>query len=249
MADPALDRSTQLDELRGLLKERFPGTSVLDAPEYGVLPSGIDALDSLLPGGAPRGAMTLLTGPPSSGKLGAGLALAARWTQQGGQMAWMHGGSLSAPSAAHAGVDLRHLLAVRTDTRAQSMRCLDYLLRWQAFGLVVADWIGSAGRGAAWGRLQKLVTGSRTALVMLARPLPQGDPLRYAASVHIGLQRRRGRGGGGSSIVEADLLKSRYGRPGAHARLEHGGLADAPFPLLPDLPGLLQEGGDDTGGS
>lgn len=244
MAEPALDRRARLDSLRGLLDTRFPGTTVLDAPRYGVVASGL-ALDELLPGGLPRGAVTLLTGGPSCGKTGAALACAASWTGQGGTLAWLHDGALSAPSAAHARVDLGRCLHVRGETTAQLLRCLDYLLRWQAFGLVVVDWTSPrAGRGASWNRLMRLVTGSRTALLVLAPPLPEGDPLRYVASVHIELTRRASRGGG-APVTDATLLRSRYGHPGGFVRLAGGGMLGAPFPLLPDLPGLGQDAHDE----
>ena len=247
MALPALDRAAKVAELRALLQEQHPSAQVLDAPEYGILPSGLVDLDRLLPGGLPRGAMSLFTGRSSSGKTGAALAYVADWTRQGGTVAWLHAGGFSAGSAAQAGVDLRRVLQVRSRSREQAFRCTDYLLRWQAFGLVVVDWVGRAGRGANWSRLHRLVTGSRTALLVLAWPLPEADPLLYAASAHLDFGRRAGRGGGGAGVVEVELMRSRYARPGGQARLLHGGMADAPFALHPDLPGLGQGWHDEVG--
>lgn len=242
----ALDRSAQLAELRALLQEQHPGVQTLDSPEYGVLASGLGSLDALLPGGLPRGALSLFTGSDSSGKTGAALAFVASWTRQGGTAAWLHQGALSVASAAHAGIDLRQLLQVRAESRAQAFRCADFLLRWQAFGLVVVDWPGRAGRGANWNRLQRLVNGSRTALVVLGRPRPPGDPLPYCASIHLAFARAPGRGGG-AGHVESELLRSRYARAGGRVRLEPGGMSGAPFQLLPDLPGLGQRWHDEVG--
>jgi hypothetical protein len=247
MALPALDRATQVAELRALLREQHPSAQVLDAPEYGILPSGLDPLDQLLPGGLPRGALTLFTGRSSSGKTGAALSYVAEWTRQGGTAAWLHAGGLSASAAGHAGVDLRRVLQVRSRSRQQAFRCADYLLRWQAFGLVVVDWVGRAGRGANWSRLHRLVTGSRTALLVLAWPLPEADPLRYTASAHLGFDRRGGRGGGGAGVVEAELIRSRFNRAGGRARLLHSGMPRAPFLLHPDLPGLGQGWHEEVG--
>jgi hypothetical protein len=247
MALPALDRAAKVAELRALLQEKHGPAQVLDAPSSGVLPSGIRDLDALLPGGLPRGALTLFTGRSSSGKTGAALSYLAGFTQDGGAAAWLHAGGFSPGSAAWAGADLRRVLQVRSRSRQQAFRCADSLLRWQAFGLVVVDWVGSAGRGASWSRLHRLVTGSRTALLVLAWPLPEADPLLYAASAHLEFARRPGRGGGGAGVVEAELRRSRFTRPGGRARLLHGGMDGAPFALHPDLPGLGQGWHDEVG--
>ena len=237
MAEPALDQQTQLASLRELLRTKFPGQGVLDRPEYGFLSSGVARLDALLGGGLPAGALTLITGGPSSGKTGMALAFCAELTRQGGSVAWVHQGALSAASVAHAGVVLDRLLAVRAGSSVQAQRCADFLLRWQAFHLVVIDHPGRGGRGAAWTRIHKLVTGSREALLVLAPSLPEGDPLRYCASVYAEASHRPGAGGMTSELT---LLKSRYRRPGGTEVLRSGGMEGACFALLPDLPGLGQ---------
>ena len=244
MAEPALDRQTQLASLRELLRTKFPGQGVLDRPEYGFLSSGVAGLDELLGGGLPAGALTLITGGPSCGKTGIALAFCAELTRQGGSVAWIHQGALSAASVAHAGVVLDWLLAVRAGSDLQAQRCADFLLRWQAFHLVVIDHPGRGGRGAAWTRLCRLVTGSREALLVLAPPLPTGDPLRYCASVHADASRRSGSGG---TTSELTLLKSRYQRIGGTGELRSCGIEGASFALLPDLPGLGQAWHDEIG--
>ena len=238
MAEPALDRQAQLASLRDLLRTKFPGQGVLDRPEYGFLSSGVAELDQLLGGGLPAGALTLITGGPSCGKTGVALAFCAELTRQGGSVAWVHQGSLSAASVAHAGVVLERLLAVRAGSPVQAQRCTDFLLRWQAFHLVVVDHVGRGGRGAAWTRIHKLVTGSQEALLVLASPLPTGDPLRYCASLHAEASRRSGSGGMTSELT---LLKSRYQRTRGRGSLRSCGMEGAPFLLLPDLPGLGQD--------
>lgn len=243
MAEPALDRQAQLASLRDLLRTKFPGQGVLDRPEYGFLSSGVPELDELLGGGLPAGALTLITGGPSCGKTGLALAFCAELTRQGGSVAWVHQGGLSAASVAHAGVVLERLLAVRAGSSVQAQRCADFLLRWQAFHLVVMDHPGRGGRGAAWTRIHKLVTGSREALLVLAPPLPGGDPLRYCASVHADASRDRGEG-----LTSAlTLLKSRYRRTGGVVSLRSCGMEGAPLVLLPDLPGLGQAWHDEIG--
>jgi hypothetical protein len=243
VAEPALERQEQIASLRELLQRKFPGIGVLDRPEYGVLPSGVVELDDLLPGGLPRGALTLMTGAPSCGKTAVALSFCAELTRQGGSVAWVHQGALSAASVAHAGVELSRLLAVRAESFDQARRCADFLLRWQAFHLVVVDWPGRGGRGAAWNRLHRLVTGSCEVLLVLAPPLPEGDPLRYCASLHAGVSRA----GGSWGAVHVSLLKSRYQRIGRTAQLRPARMEGAPFELLPDLPGLGQDWHDEIG--
>lgn len=229
--------------LRELLQKRFPGTSRLDAPSHGVLASGVGAIDQLLPGGVPRGAATLLSGPPSSGKTGVALRVASGLTRSGGQVAWVHRGALSVASAVWAGVEPRRLLQVRAESDLEALRCADYLLRWQAFHLVVLDWVGRGGHGGRWNRLQKLVTGSESALLVLAPTPPPGDPMRFVASVHLALERVPERP---AAAVLVELDKTRFARPStSHAVVEHGGMPGAPFALDPDLPGLGQEWHDE----
>lgn len=240
MADPALDRRDQLAELRELLRSKFPGLGVLDRPEYGVLGSGLPSLDQLLPGGLPKGAVTLLTGGPSCGKTAIALVFVAELLRCGGSAAWVHLGALSAATVAHAGIAPERLLSVRAESLGQARRCADFLLRWQAFHLVVVDWPGRGGRGADWNRVHRLVTGSSDALLVIAPDLPPGDPLRYCASVSAEVRRD-------GSDVEVELVKSRYQRIGGVARLKRAGMPGASFSLLPDLPGLGQDWHDEIG--
>ncbi len=242
MAAPALDRSAEIAELRELLRTKFPSQRVLDRPEYGVHPAGIAAFDDeLFPGGLPCGAMTLFTGGPSCGKTSVAFAYCAALTRRGGAVAWVHPGTLSAGSAAHAGIDLRRLLAVRAESFTQARRCADFLLRHRAFHLVVVDWPGAGGRGADWNRLHRLTTGSPQALLVLAPPLKGGDPLPYCASIHAAVHRT----GAG---VEVELIKSRYSPPGACVQVRRAAMPGVPFDLHPDLPGLGQDWHDEIGG-
>lgn len=225
--------------LRELLQRRFPGTTRLERPHHGVLTTGIGPVDSLLPGGVPRGAATLFSGPPSSGKTGIALRVAAGLTRDGGEVAWVHRGALSVASATWAGVEPARLLQVQAESDLEALRCADILLRWQAFHLVVLDWIGPGGHGGRWARLQKLVVGTQSSLLVLAPPPGPGDPLRFVAAVHLAVERVPERP---AQAVTVELDKTRFGRPAgsAWATVEHDGMAGAPFALDPDLPGLGQ---------
>jgi hypothetical protein len=237
LAAQVLDSRDQIASLRALLEQRFPNTRHFDKPEYGALSTGIDALDALLPGGVPRGAITLLSGEPSCGKTGIALAVAAELTRQGGQLAWGHDGTLSSAAAAQARVDLGRLLQVRVSSASQALRCADFLLRWNAFHLVVLDWPQRGGRGTDWNRVHRLVTGSNNALLVLGADPREGAPVRYCASLHLRIEQQPAAQGTTTSV---QVAKSRYGTVGASARLERRRMPGEPFQLLPDLPGLGQ---------
>lgn len=238
----ATSPTKSLASLRSLLRQRFPDATLQGPATPGVLPGEITALDALLPGGLPRGAITLFSGFVSSGKTGLALAFAAALTRSGGRLAWVHQGSFSAPSAQQAGVDLDSLLAVRTSSFEETRRCADFLLRYQAFELVVVDWPGrSAGGGNPWTRLHRLVTGSEQVLLVLTPSLRPADPLRYCASLILEVERDLV-----ASQLNLRLGKSRYGRAGEGSMLRWSGGADELL-LLPELPGLGQEMHDEVG--
>lgn len=94
------------DEIRRL--ERNPGR------RDGVVPSGVETVDGVLPGGGfPRGALAELAGGPASGKTAVALALVAGLGEED-LFAWIDGrGELYPPAAAARGVDLARLLVVR----------------------------------------------------------------------------------------------------------------------------------------
>jgi recombination protein RecA len=86
-----------------------------------VAPSGITALDELLEGGLPLGAITEMTGPESSGRSSAALSFVSRFTRAGSVCAWIDVSDAFNPeSAAAAGVDLSRLLWVRCAVSAKS---------------------------------------------------------------------------------------------------------------------------------
>ena len=92
-----------------------------------VMPTGITAVDQLLDGGLPVGAITEMTGPESSGRTSLALSYIARVVQKGGVCAWIDGcDSLHVESAAAAGVDLSRLLWVRCGATTLSQQATDH---------------------------------------------------------------------------------------------------------------------------
>jgi hypothetical protein len=76
--------------------------------------TGIDAVDTLLEGGLPVGAISEIVGPECSGRTSLALAFVAQRTAAGQVCAWIDAGDAFDPeSAAASGVKLRQLLWVR----------------------------------------------------------------------------------------------------------------------------------------
>ena len=220
--------SARIAELRALLAQRFPETCPGVLPEHDLVSSGIEALDILIGGGLRPGTVTVLSGGMSSGKTSLALAVA-----------WLHSGAFSAPSAAHGGLDLDFLLQVQAQSMKQSQRCLDILLREAAFPLVVTDWCWPSDGGSSWQRIRTLLSGSRSALLVLSPPLPESATLRFLAAMHLHVVRPWPEDPQLESI-EVFLQKSRFGPPGGSVQLLYGN-ACGPFALCAEMPGLGQE--------
>jgi protein ImuA len=112
------------DEIRRI--ERRP------ARRAGALPCGVPAVDALLPGGFPCGALSELRGGPASGKTAVALSLVAR-LPRGALAAFIDGrGELYPPAAVAMGVDLDRLLIVRPPPGEEGAR----LALWAAEALL-----------------------------------------------------------------------------------------------------------------
>ena len=139
------------------------------------LPTGVAAIDAMLFGGFPRGQLSEVHGPASSGRTGLVLALLARSTGGGALAAFVDPADrLDPSSAAAAGVDLARLLWLRGEKGlAEAVAAVGTLAGSGLFEAVVLDLAGvpEAERrlpGATWIRLQRTVEDAPTALVLLA---------------------------------------------------------------------------------
>jgi recombination protein RecA len=106
-------------EIERSLERRFPA-ALTPAPRtiYEVYEAGIEAVDVLLGGGLPVGAISEITGPGSSGRTSLALAFVAQRTAEARPCAWVDvDDALDPESAAANGVRLRQLLWVRCGTR------------------------------------------------------------------------------------------------------------------------------------
>jgi len=103
------------DQVESALANRFPSALTPRARLVRpVMPSGITALDDLIQGGFPVGAMTELVGESCSGRMSVALSFLSRVTAAEKVCVWIDASNTFNPAAAAAvGVDLRRLLWVR----------------------------------------------------------------------------------------------------------------------------------------
>jgi recA bacterial DNA recombination protein len=179
-------------ELESLLRtrqlDRTLTTTVPAADETAVASTGIGALDAVVAGGLPRGHLSEIVGPRSSGRTSVALQLLASATARGELVALVDAlDMLDVESAAAAGIDLDRLLWVRghvvsnpgmcrdMNQRAleQAIRALALILQAGNFGLVVFD-AAEAPLDAlrrlpftTWLRLQRMVEGGQTTCVLV----------------------------------------------------------------------------------
>jgi recombination protein RecA len=150
--------------------------------------TGHAGLDAHLQGGIPRGHVSELIGPRSSGRTALLLRLLAAATARGELVALVDAlDMLDVESAAEAGLDLDQLLWIRghvvpnpglcrdLNQRAlvQAVRALTLVLEAGNFGLVVFD-VGEAPADAirrlpftTWLRLHRMVEGSQTVCLLV----------------------------------------------------------------------------------
>jgi hypothetical protein len=142
--------------------------------EETVLPTGIGELDARLGGGIPRGQLSEIAGPASSGRTSLLAALLASTTTRGELAALVDPfDRFDPPRAAAAGVDLQGLLWIRSDVD-RALKALNLVLQCGRFGLAALDLsdvpMASARRipFTTWMRLHRVIEGSRTACVLIA---------------------------------------------------------------------------------
>lgn len=149
---------------------------------------GIPAVDALLDGGLPVGAISEMTGPKSSGRTGLAHSFLAQQTQEGRVCSWVDAGDAFDPeSAAASGVSLRQLLWVRCNRASaqakgkqwtrldQALRATDLLLQAGGFSAIVLD-LGDITREdanriplATWFRFRQAADRTRCCLVVLGQ--------------------------------------------------------------------------------
>ena len=181
--------------------------------EYSIGPTGLPALDAQLGGGFPRGQLSELVGPRSSGRTSVLLRMMAAAVGRGELVALVDALDMfDVDSAAAAGVDLDRLLWIRghvvsnpglcrdLNQRAmeQAVRALTLVLQAGTIGLVVFD-VAEAPSDAlrrlpftTWLRLQRMVEGRQTLCVLVGN-----EPMaRSSAGLTVTLTGQRAEGPG-----------------------------------------------------
>jgi len=192
-------------QIESSLERRFPAAlSPLPRTYRETAPTSIPAVDRLLDGGLPIGAISEITGPASSGRTSLALAFLAERTQEDRVCAWVDlSDAFDSESAAASGVSLRQLLWVRLSNPTpaarpksirpnspnpvfsaldQALRATDLLLQAGGFCSIVLD-LGSisADHGkriplATWFRFRQAADRTRCSLLVLAQqPLAQSS--------------------------------------------------------------------------
>lgn len=168
-------------ELESLLRaqgfgQALPSRAVLEHPEAERLPFRLAIMDDRLGGGAPVGAITEVTGAPSSGRTGVVTALVAQVTSRRETAAYVDAADVFDPrSAARVGVDLSRLLWVRCRGRIEAaFKAADAVVRGGVARVVVLDLGGvplarlRRMPAAGYVRLRCAVEHTPAALVILA---------------------------------------------------------------------------------
>lgn len=162
-------------QVESALGIRFPTPHALqDPPHAERVPSGFAELDALT-GGLPRGGITEIHGPASSGLASLGLSVLAQRTTHEEVCAWVDASDSFDPhSAQRMGVALHRLLWVRCRDLEQAIQAADMVLGSAGFGLVVLDLGGVSSRAlhhlplSFWFRFRRAVEHTPTLLLVLA---------------------------------------------------------------------------------
>ena len=154
---------------------RFGSPFIQQKPPAQIMSSGIAEVDSIM-GGLPRGAITEIFGPTSSGRTSFMLAMLAHAIENKEVCALIDTSDCFDPvSSAETQVDLDQLLWVRCAANVEhAFKATDLLLQGGGFGLVLLDLGDIAGKDARriisswWYRFRRTVENTPTALVVIA---------------------------------------------------------------------------------
>lgn len=200
-ASPSRGGSARLEALLSDLGAQLRRGAEPRLEPAGIHPTGLPALDALLPGGFPAGRISELCGPLSSGRTAIALALLAETTERRGGLAALvdPADAFDPPSANAAGVDLERLLWIRPGSPLEALRCTERLMETGGLPLVLLDLAPASpvplptrrppgSRSPAhrqpalhhWIRLARLAETTGTALLVLSRERLTGSQAAFA---------------------------------------------------------------------
>src|SRR5947209_16894402 len=140
------ERERAIDLALQQIERRFGKGAIMKLGEISkirveVIPTGSIALDIALGvGGVPRGRVTEIYGPESSGKTTLCQHIIANAQRAGGYAAFIDAEhAMDRTYAAHCGVDTENLLISQPDTGEQALEIVDSLVRSNAIDVVVID--------------------------------------------------------------------------------------------------------------
>jgi hypothetical protein len=188
--------------LESAFGERIPSPFTdLDRRVFETVPTGMTTLDARI-GGLPRGAITEIFGPASSGRTSLTVSILAEASSHFEACALVDGVDAFDPqSAARAGVELERLLWVRCRKLDQVLKSTDLLLQGGGFGRVVmdlTDFPSTQVRAiplASWFRFQRAIEKTPTVLLVMS-------PVSVVQSAAALVLRMTMRGGRWSTILD-----------------------------------------------
>ena len=146
MAEEKKERTRAIDLALTQIEKQFGKGSIMrlgshEIPRIACIPSGSIALDAALGvGGFPRGRVTEIYGPESSGKTTLTLHVIAEAQKLGGTAAFVDAEhALDAHYARKLGVDIDNLLVSQPDSGEQALEITEVLIRSGAIDIVVVD--------------------------------------------------------------------------------------------------------------
>src|SRR6266516_1928036 len=164
-------------EIESQIANRFgPSLKLHSKLPVEIISTGVREIDSLT-GGLPRGAITEIFGPASSGRTSLMLAALAFASTHDEVCALVDTNDVLEPkSAADAGIDFDRLLWIRCASSVEhAFKATDLLLQGGGFGLVMLD-LGDVPPQQArriisswWYRFRRVVENTPTALVVIAQ--------------------------------------------------------------------------------
>ncbi|MGI8609857.1 MAG: ATPase domain-containing protein [Candidatus Dormibacteria bacterium] len=240
MAFLATSREASLDSAVGLIQARFGSAALQRASqpsprevELGTLPdavpTGIPAIDALTGvGGLPNGRLSICLGTCGAGKTLLAYHFLASLSKQTAAVLWLDLTRQADPwLMSRMGAQLDRVLLLRPpagdEDAGPSIEAALSLVRAGVGGLVI-DLSMRAARSPAWDPMAANLTAAcaRTGIPFFAIGEVAGDPLRYAASVVLRLERREWAVSHGDITglrLGATAEKNKVGLPGRSAEV------------------------------
>jgi protein ImuA len=210
-------RIGELERVGALAKGLQGATFLADR----IVPTGLAALDAILPGGGvPCGYVTEFAGAPSCGKLGLATSLLVSTLGMGERAAFVDAGRAFFPALSPGLVrSLAGLLVCRVGGIADGVAAADLLAESGVFEVVVVDLVVRSGASGsvvrtALARLERAARRGGTATVVVTEP-PRGSATFVGGCAALRLEIAPGRGRwGGLAESRVRVGRSRFGTTG-----------------------------------